>query len=72
MVGYRMKDNGEPDHFKFVHHNVTANGMNEGKMEYAKFGEVGLKNYVSLFHSFNCNGLINIMSMIPHEEEFGC
>lgn len=41
MVGDCMKDNKE-DHFEFVHHNVFANGLNEGKMEYTKFGKVGL------------------------------
>ena len=31
-------------------YNVTTNDMNEGKMEYAKFGKVGLNNRVSLLH----------------------
>ena len=50
MVGYCMKDNGE-DCFEFVHHNVLGDDMNEGNMEYAKIGKVGLKNHVSLSHS---------------------
>lgn len=45
-----MKDNGD-NHFKFVHHIVSANDMNEAKMEYAKFGKVGLKNCVILSHN---------------------
>lgn len=41
MMGYCVKDNGE-EHFEFVHHNVLADDMNGGKMEYAKFGKLGL------------------------------
>lgn len=47
LLGYCMKDNGK-EHFEFVHHNVFAHDMNEGKMKYAKFGKVGLNNRVSL------------------------
>lgn len=36
-----MKDNGE-EHFKSVHHNVAVDGMNEARLEYAKFGKIGL------------------------------
>jgi hypothetical protein len=50
MVGFCMKVNGEK-HFEFVHHDVSAHDMNEGKMEYAKFGKVGFNNYVNLSHS---------------------
>ena len=32
-----MKDNGE-EHFEFVHHVGSPNGMNEGKLEYAILG----------------------------------
>lgn len=45
------KDNME-EHFKFVHHNVSPYHMNEGKMEYTKFGKTSLKNRVSLSHSY--------------------
>jgi hypothetical protein len=45
-----MMDNGK-DHFDFVHHNVLAGDMNEGKLECTKFGKVGLNNRVSLSHS---------------------
>ena len=45
-----MKDNGE-DHFDFVHRNVSAGDMNEGKLECTKFEKVGLNNHVSLSHS---------------------
>lgn len=34
--------------FWVVHHDVSANYMNEGKMEFAKFGHVRLKNCMSL------------------------
>lgn len=50
MAGYCMKDIGE-ENFEFVHHNVFANNMNEGKLEYAKFIKVSLKNHASLSHS---------------------
>ena len=40
MVTYCMNDNVEY-HFKFVHHNITADDMNECKLEYVKFGKVG-------------------------------
>lgn len=40
-MGYCVKDNGE-EHFEFVHHNVSIDDMNEGKMEYAKFGKLRL------------------------------
>lgn len=50
MDGYYMKDNGE-ECFEFVHHNVSSNDMSEGKTECAKFGKVGLQNYVNLSHS---------------------
>jgi hypothetical protein len=45
-----MKDNGEK-HFEFVHHNVSMDDMNDGKLEYTKFGKVNLNNCVSLSHS---------------------
>lgn len=45
-----MKDNGE-EHFEFVHCNVSAEDMNDGKMEYTNFGKVGLNNCVILSHS---------------------
>lgn len=45
-----MKDNGE-DHFKFVHHNFSANDINEDKLEYTKFGKIGSNNWVCLSHS---------------------
>ena len=38
----------EEEHFWFVHPNVSTEDMNEGKLEYAKFGKVGLNNHVSL------------------------
>lgn len=50
MVGYSMKNNME-EHFEFVHCNVYAEDMNEGHMEYAKFGNVGLNNHANLSHS---------------------
>ena len=50
MIGYYMKDNGE-DHFEFVHHNVWADGIYDGKMEHAKCSKVGSNNRVNLCHS---------------------
>lgn len=50
MLGYCVEDNGE-EHFGFVHHNVSAIVVNGGKMEYIKFGKVGLSNCVSMSHS---------------------
>lgn len=48
IVGYCMKDNGE-DRFKFVHHNVSACDMNEGKLECANVGENWLEqSHVSI------------------------
>lgn len=34
-----------------MHHNVSANDMNEGKMEHVKFGKMELNICVSLSHS---------------------
>lgn len=50
MIDYCTKDSGEK-RFEFVHHNVSANDMNVGKLEYTKFGKVGLNNHVSFSHS---------------------
>lgn len=50
MVGYCVKDNGE-ECYEFVHHNISSDDMNREKLDYAKFGKVGAKNRVSLFHS---------------------
>ena len=50
VIGYYMKDNGE-EHFEFVHHNVLLEDMNDNKMEYEKFGKMGLNNRVSLSQS---------------------
>ena len=50
VIGYCMKDNGE-ESFEFVHHNISAEDMNDGKLEYVKLGKVGLNNRVSLPHS---------------------
>lgn len=49
-VRYCIKVNGE-EHFKFLHHNVSAHDMNEGKMKYAKFVKVRLNNCMGLSHS---------------------
>ena len=35
----------------FVHHMVLAKDMNDGKLEYAKLGKIGLNNCVNLWHS---------------------
>jgi hypothetical protein len=50
MIGCCMKDNMK-EHFEYVHHNVSADDMSEGKMAYANFGKVGPNNHVSLSHS---------------------
>lgn len=50
MVGYCTKDNGE-EHFEFVHHNVSADDVDEDKLHYAKFKNVGLDNHVNFSHS---------------------
>lgn len=42
-----MKGN-EHGRFEFVHYNMYADDTNEWKMDYAKFGKVGLKNRVNL------------------------
>ena len=39
MMGHCMKDN-DKEHFEFVHYNVSADDMNNGKMEYVKFGRL--------------------------------
>jgi hypothetical protein len=57
-----MKDNGE-EHFEFVHHNVSAIDMNEGKIEYAKFGEISSNNYITKGSS---------MCTFSYVEVFGC
>lgn len=57
-----MKVIGE-EHFEFVHHNVSANDMNEGKMEYAKFGKISFNNYIAKGSS---------MGTFSYEEVFGC
>lgn len=44
-----MKDDGK-DHFEFVYHDLSANDMNEDKLEYTKCGRIGLNIWVSLFH----------------------
>lgn len=49
VVGCCMKGNGE-EQFEFVNHNVSADDMNKGKLEHAKFGKVNLNNHVSLSH----------------------
>ena len=45
--------------FEFVHHNVSVDDMNDKKLEYAKFGKVGLNNHTSLSHSNILQGPIN-------------
>ena len=51
MVGCCVENNGE-EHFEFECRNVYADDMNEGKMEYTKFGKVGLNNnHLSFSHS---------------------
>jgi hypothetical protein len=34
-----------------LHYNISSENMNKEKMEYAKFGKVGLKSHVNLLHS---------------------
>lgn len=50
--------------FEFVHHNVLVDDMNDDKMEYMKFGKVGLNNHVSLLHS-------NILQRTHQQARFG-
>lgn len=57
-----MKDNGE-EHFEFVHHNVSAEDMNDSKMEYVKLGKASLNNHVSFSYS-------NILQMAHQWAQF--
>jgi hypothetical protein len=57
-----MKVNGE-EHFEFLHHNIWADDMNEDKLEYKKFGKIGLNNCVGLSHS-------NILQMAHEWAQF--
>ena len=45
-----MKNNRE-ENFESVRHIVLVEDMNDGILEHAKFGKVGLNNCVSLLHS---------------------
>jgi hypothetical protein len=47
MVGYCLKDNCK-EYFEFVHHSVSTEDVNDGKMKYDQFKKVGLNNCVSL------------------------
>ena len=68
-IGYCMKVNGE-EQFEFVHHNVCADGVNEDKLEYAKFGKVGLNNHVSLSHSIILQ-MTHQWGSFSHEKHLG-
>ena len=59
---YCMKDSGEA-HFKFVHHNISTDDMNDGEIEYGIFGKVGLNNLMSLSRS-------NILQMVINGATF--
>ena len=50
MVRYYMKNNRE-ENFESVRHIVLVEDMNDGILEHAKFGKVGLNNCVSLLHN---------------------
>ena len=69
MLKYCMKDNGDA-HFEFVHHNVLAEDMNDGKLEYVKLNKVGMNNCVSLSHS-NILQRVSSMGWILYDEAFG-
>lgn len=66
-----MHHNISKEHFEFVHHNVSADDMNEGKLEYAKVGKVDLNNCVGLSHgSIIAKG--SSMGLFLDEEARGC
>ena len=65
-----VKDSGE-EHSKFVHHNVSAHDMNEGKMEYAKFNKVGIELSCEFF-SFQCVPKGSPTCTFLDEETSGC
>ena len=61
-----MKDNGE-EHIEFVHHNVYAYVMNEGKLECAKSGKVGLNQFwigIAPFAWYKKIGMSMVLSTI--------
>ena len=43
MMGYCMNGNGE-DNFEAIHNHVSSQDMNACKLEYMKFGKIGLNN----------------------------
>jgi hypothetical protein len=50
MMGYCTEDKWK-EQFEFVHHNLFAQNMNDGKLESAKFSKIGFNNRVCLSHS---------------------
>ena len=46
-----------------MHQNASVDDMNEGKINYAKFGKVGLNNHVSFSHH-------NILHMVHQWANF--
>ena len=69
MVVYYMKESGQ-ENFEFVHHIVSTEDMNEGKLEYKKFRKVGLKQVCeSLSYQHIANG--TLMGLISYEKVFG-
>lgn len=66
-----MHHNISKEHFEFVHQNVYADDMNEGKLEYVKFGKVTPNNHVSLSHgSIFAKG--SSMGLFLNEEARAC
>ena len=64
-----MKDNRE-EHLEFVHHNVVAHDMNEGKMEYTKVGEGGIE-YLRESFSFLYFAKGSSMGMFLYKKHLG-
>lgn len=54
-----------------MQHNVLANDINNGKIEYAMFRKVGLNNNVSFF-ALQCVANGSSMGLFLFEEAFMC
>jgi hypothetical protein len=54
-----------------VHHNVSTNDVNQGTMEYANLGKVGLNNRVGLSHN-NILQRAHQLTCFCMKKIFGC
>lgn len=68
MIGYCTKDEGSP-HFRLISHNISQEEIEDGKMEYIKYGKGDIKGKVTLdMRNLMCRANLFYQKKMPHSQ----